>query len=182
VHLVIRLHPHLLKKHPDDMARWLQAAKAGGVAQVIDPGSPVDSYALVEASDVVVTAGSTVGMEAVYWGRPSVLLGPSDYDLLGAVHLARSRERLYELLSDPDLPVDPASALPYGYYRGTFGERFRYYEATGLFSGRFMGVDVQELPGFANALSRARRALVSAARSLTAGRAAGRRVSSGVPR
>lgn len=182
LHLVIRLHPHLLKKHPDDMARWLEAAKAGGVAQVIEPGSPVDSYALVEASDVVVTAGSTVGMEAVYWGRPSVLLGPSDYDLLGAVHLARSRERLYELLSDPDLPVDPASALPYGYYRGTFGERFRYYEATGLFSGRFMGVDVQELPGFANALSRARRALVSAARSLTAGRAAGRRVSSGVPR
>jgi len=183
VHLVIRLHPHLLKKHPEDMERWLRAASAGGVAQVIEPGSPVDSYALVEASDVVVTAGSTVGMEAVYWGRPSVLLGPSDYDLLGAVHLARSRERLRELLSDPRLPVDPRAALPYGYYRGTFGERFRYYEATGLFSGRVMGEDLQELPGLAKAFSRARDALVARARALLdAARAGGRMRPSGLAR
>src|SRR5690606_29912875 len=115
-HLVIRLHPHLLKKHPDDMRMWLQLAHAGSGATVIEPASPVDSYGLIKASDVIVTSGSTIGMEAVYLDRPSILLGPSDYDLLGVVKTARSFEELRDLLREPDLPHDPASALPYGFY------------------------------------------------------------------
>src|SRR5690606_9592814 len=69
-HLVIRLHPHLLKKHPNDMRAWLELAYAGSTATVIEPASPVDSYSLINASDVVVTSGSTIGMEAVYMDRP----------------------------------------------------------------------------------------------------------------
>ncbi len=97
--LLIRLHPHLLKKHPDERKRWLDLRSRCGAIEVIAPDSPVDTYALLEASDVVVTGGSTVGIEAVYWGTPSILLGPSMYDAWGAVHKARNPEVLFELLS-----------------------------------------------------------------------------------
>src|SRR5690606_26555992 len=96
--LVIRLHPHLLRKHPDDLARWRSLVDRPSVI-AISPESPVDTYALIEASDTVITGGSTVGIEAVYWGRPSILLGPSDYDLLGAVHVAESNTHLEELMA-----------------------------------------------------------------------------------
>lgn len=144
--LVIRLHPHLLRKHREDVDRWIATSRRGNVAIVIEPGSPIDSYALLEASDVVVTGGSTIGMEAVYWGRPSVLMGPSDYDDLGAVHIARDLAALKRLLVQSHLEVKPERALPYGYYRGTFGEKFQFYTAKTLTDGEFLGVDLQRLP------------------------------------
>jgi len=144
--LIIRIHPHLTQKHPDDLARWLDVGRDDPGVIVIEPGSPIDSYALLDASDVVVSGGSTIGLEAVYWGKPSILLGPSDYDQLGAVHLAHTEVMLKELLSKERLSSNQETALPYAYYRATFGEEFRYFEPSGLSGGRFLGEDVHRLP------------------------------------
>lgn len=148
IQLVMRLHPHLAKKPAADRDRWLGFQAQPGIT-VIPPESAIDTYALIEAADLVVTAGSTVGIEAVYWGRPSITLGPSLYSDFGATFEPRSEAELHTLLASPHLTVDPARALAYGYFMSTFGHEFVYYEPDSLFSGKFLGVNLQTLPWLA---------------------------------
>lgn len=166
--LVVRIHPHLTRKHPDDLARWLQVGRGDDSVTVIGPESPVDSYALLEASDIVVTGGSTIGLEAVYWRKPSILLGPSDYDELNAVHIARSRDALKALLEREDLEVDPIKTLAYGHYRATYGQKFSYFTAYSLTGGRFLGRDLHELPPVIEFASRTKQWFLNALRSSSA--------------
>jgi len=62
--LILRIHPHLSKKSPDERARWTGLSSAR--VRVIAPDELVDSYALLDSADVVVSYGSTIGMEAAY--------------------------------------------------------------------------------------------------------------------
>jgi len=140
--LVIRLHPHLAAKSRGERARWLSLPRGPNVL-VVEPESEIDSYALVEASNVVVSAGSTLGIEAVFWARPSITLGPSPYSELGATYQPTGRAELQRLLEAERLSVEPTLAYPYGYFVATFGEAFRFYRPETLFSGRFLGVDLQ---------------------------------------
>lgn len=140
--LVIRIHPHMALKHPSDLQDWVDLDLPLN-AELLLPTDPTDSYALIERADVVVTSGSTVGIESIYWGRPSICLGPGLYSHLDAVHLPKDDAELKRMLLDQCLPVRPENALPYGYYMATFGESFSYYQPETLFRGRFMGIDLQ---------------------------------------
>jgi len=111
--LVVRTHPHMRIKPADDLARWTEMVEGAGVDLHIDPHSPVDSYALMRAADVVFTYGSTSGVEAAFLGRPVVIMGPSAYNRLG---FGRKISIEAEIAPCLDTPPDPnsAAALPYG--------------------------------------------------------------------
>lgn len=141
--LAIRLHPHLSHKHPSELDRWLNMELPDNVV-IIAPDDATDTYALMEASSSVVTSGSTTGIEAVFWGTPSICLGPSLYENLDAVYLPDTPAELKELLTRERLSVQPERALPYGYYMSTFGFKFQHYEPETLFTGKFLGVNLQE--------------------------------------
>lgn len=143
IQLFIRLHPHLQEKSIEDQQKWLSLSSYEDV-ELIAFDSPVDTYAMIENSDIVVTFGSTVGIEAVYWGKPSITLGPSYYSDIGATYQPRSDLELNRLLVSSDLKVDRERALPYGLYMATFGHRFSYYVPHDLFSGEFLGHDLQK--------------------------------------
>lgn len=141
--LVVRVHPHLVHKHPLERERWMAFQGSSPALTVIPPESDVDTYALIDAADVVVTAGSAVGAEAAFWNRPSVLVGPSEYDELGIVHRPFNAAQLARMLQDPTLPVGREAALGYGYHRATFGEPYTVYQPTGFHQGKFDGVDLR---------------------------------------
>ena len=140
--LVIRMHPHKRHKHKDDLVPWWNLRLPENVC-ILKPDDSVDSYALIERSDAVITCGSTIGIEAVFWGVPSICIGPCFYGNLDAVYLPRNPSELQRLLEQDALIADPAKTLPYGYYLTTFGEKFVHYEPESLFSGRFLGVNLQ---------------------------------------
>lgn len=140
VQLVIRIHPHISHKSEIDKKKWNDISK-NSKAILIKPEDDVDTYALIERSDVVVTCGSTVGIEAVYWGRPSVLMGPSFYSNLNAVHTPRDEDELIYMLKNK-LPVNKEGALIYGYYMANFGIDFQYYKPVDIHNGLFKGVDI----------------------------------------
>ena len=142
VTLVVRVHPHTAEKSIADKRFWEELFRGSGVI-VIGARDAVDTYALIERADLVVTCGSTVGIEAVYWGTPSVCLGPSLYDRLDAVHIPCNVTELRGLLLSPALDVHPEKTLPFGFYHATFGEQFRFYEPKTLLTGTFLGVDVR---------------------------------------
>jgi hypothetical protein len=135
LHITLRMHPNLCGvDHRQKQA--MQELNFRNLT-VIPPDSKVDSYALLLASDTVATFGSTIGIEAVFWNRPSVLLGPSFYHDLGGTYQPATHQAAVELLTQTLPPQSRQGALMYGFWQQTNGIPFQYTCTTGLFEGQF---------------------------------------------
>ena len=135
--LCVRVHPHLAHKSARESRSWHEFRLPGVL--VLAPDDPTDSYALIERSSVVCSYGSTVGIEATYWGRPSLLFARSYYDRLGVATQAEDRDQVHAFLRAPaTMPAD--ATLPYGAFFSRLGESYRYYVADGLHRGSILGV------------------------------------------
>jgi hypothetical protein len=145
-HLILRLHPHMAKKSHSENLKWQSLSQFSNNIDIILPKSKIDSYALVEKSDVVISSGSKIGIEAVYLKKPSILLGPSPYDSLGLTYPANSILELNQLLEKNIEPINNDNLYKYAYWWATHGETFKYYKPDTLSSGMFMGVDLQKKP------------------------------------
>ena len=137
IHLYLRIHPNL-KAIDNAQTRELATLKADFLT-VLLPEDPVSTYALMKEADKVVTFGSTTGIEAVFWGIPSILAGPAYYGNLGGTYNPQSHEELIALLHADLSPKDKTPALMYGYYFNNYGVPFKYYEALGMTEGKFKG-------------------------------------------
>ena len=101
VHLYIRMHPHLNGVDNRDTRKLL--ALSGPGVEVIPPKSAVCSYSLMDNCEKVITFGSTIGVEATWWGKPSILAGMNFYRALDGAWIANG---------DKELPrIDGESAL-----------------------------------------------------------------------
>lgn len=137
--LIIRVHPHLREKAKTERDWWNNLS--GSNLLTIPADSAVDSYALADSADIVLSYGSTMGVESAYLGKPSILMGDSDYRGLGCSYEPGSVSELIQLIENKNLPSLPSeNALPYGFYAMTMGELYNFYEPTSLFDGSFMGV------------------------------------------
>ncbi|GAA5510434.1 hypothetical protein [Novipirellula caenicola] len=139
-HLAIRVHPHLRSKSEESRAFWDNLPRGENVT-VIAADSPINSYDLIDASDLVITYGSTVGVEAAYYGKPVLLLGSSFYDQLDVAHQAYTSERIQNFLADAAqwTPRSQDASLKYGFYANKHGVPFDYYEPSDFFYGEFRG-------------------------------------------
>ena len=143
--LVIRVHPHLRRKSDQDRGWW--HGLQGTNVILVRAGDPTDSYALAQSADLILTYGSTMGVEAAFMGKPVILLADSAYQGLDCAHEPGSQLELLQMLGDRELPAKPvAHSLPYGYYLLTYGRRYRFYEPTSIFNGKFMGVELSTDP------------------------------------
>jgi hypothetical protein len=126
-HFYVRSHPHL---QGVDCAQNRQMSSLLAPNLTIIPSeSPVDTYALMRNSNKCLTFGSTMGIEACFWERPTILAGRSFYEKTGAAYLPDDREHLIQLLKDRDLPArSKEPALWYGYWWVTRGIRMKHIE------------------------------------------------------
>jgi hypothetical protein len=127
--LAVRTHPHKRHKPRRDVADWYEAVSHASPDVHIDEFSPIDSYTLMRQADVVVTYGSTTGVEAAYAGRPVIVLGPSAYDELGCAVRVRNSEELAVALRDA-LPGSRAGADSYGLMMRRRGFTSRFVRRT----------------------------------------------------
>lgn len=102
--LWLRIHPNLKNVKWTFAANLLGLEKQYSNIRVISPRSNISSYALLDASDKVVSFGSTIGIEAAYWDKPSILLGRCVYEKLGSVYVPRSHNEAIALILDKELP------------------------------------------------------------------------------
>jgi len=103
--LVVRTHPHKRMKARLDVEDWHKAVETAGPDMHLDEWSDVDSYTLMDLADVVVTFGSTTGVEAAYAKKPVIVLGPSAYDELECAANPSSAHDLRVLISAPERGV-----------------------------------------------------------------------------
>lgn len=83
---------------------------------VIEADSPVSTYTLLDAADTVVVFGSTMGIESVYWGKPTILLAGAFYYELGCCYIPQTKEEFALMLSKKLEPKEQIKAIMYGYY------------------------------------------------------------------
>ena len=128
---------------------------------IIQPDSPISSYALMDACEKSISFGSTMGIEATYWKRPSILYGKSYYMLTNCTYVPKSLNELMELLLDRDLPPLPReSAYPFAYFSTRYGTETKYFKyihdrlftykgkKIKAYGWRFFVYFIRYLPGF----------------------------------
>ena len=134
-HFFLRLHPNLRRVH-NLYTNQLRALTRPNLT-VIQPDDAISTYALMGAAEKVLTFGSTMGVEAAYWGKPSILAGRAWYEKLGSTYNPSSHAELIEWLKTDLPPKSKEGALKYGYFMQTYGEPYKYYRGTSPHTGAF---------------------------------------------
>lgn len=143
---VLRLHPNLTNKsrleyeHEISRARYLQAKFPK--LTIIGPSAGASSYALVRSSELVVVSQSTLGLESVAMGIPTVSVMPTIWDLnLGVV-----RFHFPESVIDLDTveAPDPILALRYLYFQYSLNNG-RLLDSKGILESRYF-VNLSRIP------------------------------------
>jgi hypothetical protein len=116
IHFYLRIHPNLKGVSHKDHMELYDLRKYANIT-VIPPESIVSSYALMDACEKVITFGSTTGVEASYWRKPSILVGRAYYEMTGACYHVRDKEELVRDLNDHLEPKDKLGAIKYGYFQ-----------------------------------------------------------------
>ncbi len=135
--LCFRMHPNLARVENAAKRRFLEHNLPNVL--ILPPEDDVDTYAVMEASARVMSFGSSMGAESIFWKRPTLLLGPCYYQDLPGVKRANNHEQVMQWLSHSPAISDHSGVLIYGFWLQTFGIKFQYFEPESLFHGRFKG-------------------------------------------
>lgn len=138
IHIYLRMHPNLTDAENRTKQAMLDLSYPN--LTIIPPADSCDTYQLMHHCDVAVTFGSSAGIEAVFWDKPSILLGPCFYKNLPGPVQPASHQEAVDLIRNRNLtPADKGGAIKYGHWFQTRGVPHQYYEAEGLFHGKFKG-------------------------------------------
>jgi hypothetical protein len=147
----LRVHPHMIEvPRTTSQLRDIEVLSSRySNLFVIWPEEIVDSYALMFACEKVITFGSTIGLEAAYWGKPSILAGRAYYENFDCFYKPKTHEELVKLIKDDLTPLPSDPALKYGFNQMYGGIPFEYFIQTGKTTGLFDGIEIQSdvIPG-----------------------------------
>src|SRR5262249_33777104 len=133
IHFYLRIHPALAGRDSTQTRQLRTLIGRYSNLTVIEANSTIDSYALMEGSAAVITFGSTVGVEACYWGKPSILLGYAFYEHEDCAYIPADHEETVRLIQRRDLTPRPqVGALRYGLWELERGTPFRRFQANSL--------------------------------------------------
>jgi len=130
----VRIHPNLQDKDPVFLSQIMDLEDERRIS-IIDANSSVDSYELMSKADLIVSFGSTTGIEAAFLGKPVITIGVSLYDAFPATALAYTHNELVELVTDaesndyskfPSITQRNIEACKFAYGLCNFGERPKY--------------------------------------------------------
>lgn len=129
--LVIRIHPNLRYKSSREMRRWIKFSKRHQSSRIkfLLPESRVSSYDLVRKSSMVLTFGSTIGVEASFLGKPSGLMSSALHSHLNVVTKIDSKRQLSQFINgNYNTKVDLKDLLAYGLFLRNGGILFTNLE------------------------------------------------------
>ncbi len=147
IHFYLRVHPNLKGLENTQVKELREIGRRFRNLTIIGAEEVIDTYALMDAADIVVVFGSTMGVEAAFFGKPVVLLGNSFYDRLKGFYIPSTREEAVAFLEQDLQPLPSGDdLLKYGYWELERGIYYKYYKAEALFEGTFMGKSIAVTP------------------------------------
>jgi hypothetical protein len=146
IKLYLRVHPNL-KGIDNSQNRFLKMmGEMYDSIEVIEAQDKVDTYSLINASDLIVVFGSTVGVEAAFAGKNVVLLGHASYQNLNCLVIPKNHEELIEMLTNNhyEFPnIKHEDTLKYGYWNERFGFPYKHYQPINIADGTYRGVKIE---------------------------------------
>lgn len=134
IDLIIRAHPNLSHKSDEEVRLWNKIGadlefKFNWISY-LGPESKVNSYDLILQSEGVVTFGSTIGVEAAYLEKKSILIGRAFHEGMEITFNPKNDKELIEfLLADLDietLKTRKCNAMKYGLFHEFGGIEMRH--------------------------------------------------------
>jgi len=131
--LLLRIHPHLLYKSKKEILYWDQIGKElkqkFSWFDYLPANSDVNSYELIRNAEAVISCASTIGVEAAYLQKKSILLGKAFHEYMGVTQNPKNVQELRAILfseSDDDEIMRAFNAsLAYGYFSEKGGKFFK---------------------------------------------------------
>ena len=143
IDIYLRMHPRLQKIANSSVTDLYQLDSQN--FYVIRPESPSSTYTLIDHCDAVLTFGSTTGIEATFWGKPSILIGTAMYESFDVVHQVTNKQDLVNALLRYSSVKPKENTFPYGLYMSNDGIPYKYYQPdtfhSGMFKGRYISSD-----------------------------------------
>ena len=144
IHFYLRVHPNL-KAVDNSQVRDIKSLENMNFPNltVIHAESVIDTYALIDNCDKIITFGSTTGLEAVIANKPSILVGNkwgNYYNKLDVVYMPASREEFFSLIKNKLEPKNRLGAHKYGYWAATHGFDHKNYQATSFTTGSYNNI------------------------------------------
>ncbi len=149
-----RVHPHLKDKVNAQTTFIAEHLTNKFVNyEVITAESPVKTYQLMQSADLVITFGSTAGIEAAYLRIPSILVGRAFYESLDTCIIPKDHDDLVDIIVNRKFELTLAerdrrksNALKHGYFSQVGGVPFTLFEQVDIYEMRLNGVPVAEKP------------------------------------
>lgn len=116
MHLTIRTHPNMRTKSSREQSDWSTYLTTLPGVSVIDQHANVDSYSLAVRARAVVTFASTIGIEAMRLGVPTLITGPAIYSRMPGVATATTEDEIVNFLDAMPMP-DRNTADFYGAFQ-----------------------------------------------------------------
>jgi len=140
--LFIRVHPNSIDLDSQYLENMFSFSQYKNV-HVIPPDSSVNSYDLIFNSSKIISFGTTLTMEAIYWGKPVVLLANSFFNKFKGPIIPSNFDEIKQLCFEKKL-TKPSKydSLKVGYYLSVFGLKYKYYKPIDYKSGYFKGVNL----------------------------------------
>lgn len=114
-HFYLRIHPNLINviyKYHSELYKMSYENLT-----VIPANSPISTYTLLDKADKIIVFGSTVGIEASYWGKPVICLTCALYKLMNIAYFPQNMIELWKYLDISDLPpLYNENVLKYGLF------------------------------------------------------------------
>lgn len=115
-HLVVRMHPNQHGDRTGKTSTMIAGIDAIDGVQLIRPLDKRSTYELIDISDYVLTFGSTVGLEATYWGTPSFLAGRALWEDSDVAYITRTPDDVVSFVSAEVTPKSKDNAIVVGSY------------------------------------------------------------------
>ena len=110
---IVRAHPNLMGLNNTQTKGLLEICSSRNNIKYISPECKTNTYELVDRCNAVIVFGSTVGIEAVYKGKPTILMGQAAYRGFGGTIEPDSHEELIKILKESaELGNVPKQYLP----------------------------------------------------------------------
>lgn len=137
--LVVRVHPNVSDSSRSERYKWNRLLAATlRKAIVFDSKSRVSSYKLMEAASLVCVWHSTMGLEAVWRGKPALAFSETAYSWAGSeIEIAKGEDYLASQVEGIlGTRPNPKSVLPYARYMRFGGYPFEHLDyASWAFEG-----------------------------------------------
>ncbi len=143
----VRIHPNLKGVDPDFVGEIIKLGDDRANIKIIKAESAVDTYSLVKNSSLVVSCGSTVGVEAAYLRVHSLVIGMAFYGEFNCTALAKSESELHNVISaliNQDFSPFPSrddaflGACKYGWAVMNQGVKPQYFQKNAYSNGLMM--------------------------------------------